>query len=420
MLWCLLLWAAQSPRAAELVPQVLRGPYLQRLGQDRVLVSWRTSFLCDSRVWWGPQPSALTFTLADPAVALDHAIEITGLGDDEILYYAVGTSGEVLAGADSDHWFRTSPADNDPVPLRVWMLGDCGTGGAQQAAVRDSYLTWSAMLPAQHLFLLGDNAYPVGRDSDYQRGVFDPYAGLLLTTPVWSARGNHDTDSAAYAAIFSPPVAGQIGGLSSGTEAFYSFEVGDAHFICLDSFASDRADGGAMMTWLAADLAAHDRLWIIAFWHHPPYTKGSHDSDDPVDSGGRMRDMREIALPILEGGGADLVVSGHSHSYERSTLLDGHYGLSSTFGPQYQVDPGDGREFGDGPYFKIKGPNSGTVYVVSGSAGKLSAGPLDHPAMPHTALSLGSFVLDIAGWRLDACFLDANAVVRDQFTIYKQ
>jgi hypothetical protein len=420
MLLSLLLWAAQSPRAAELAQQVLRGPYLQRLGQDRVLVSWRTSYLSDARVSWGPQPSVLTSTLMDPAVSHEHAIEITGLGEDEVLYYAVGTSGELLAGADSDHWFRTSPAENNPAPLRVWMVGDCGTGGAQQAAVRDAYLAWSATHPAQHLFLLGDNAYAQGLDSEYQRGVFDPYADLLLNTPLWSTRGNHDADAATYAAIFSPPVAGEIGGLASGSEAFYSFEIGDAHFICLDSFASDRLAGGAMMTWLAADLVAHDRLWTIAFWHHPPYTKGSHDSDDPMDSGGRMRDMREIALPILEAGGADLVVNGHSHSYERSTLLDGHYGLSSTFGPQYQVDPGDGREFGDGPYFKIKGPNSGTVYVVAGSAGKLTAAPLDHPAMPHTSLSLGSFVLDISGWRLDGSFLDVHAVVRDQFTIYKQ
>ena len=63
------------------------------------------------------------------------------------------------------------------------------------------------------------------------------------------------------------------------------------------------------MTWLKADLAATTQPWIIAFWHHPPYSKGSHDSDTEV----RHVEMREAALPVLEAGGVDLMLSGHTH-----------------------------------------------------------------------------------------------------------
>ena len=49
--------------------------------------------------------------------------------------------------------------------------------------------------------------------------------------------------------------------------------------IDLESFEIDRSPSGAMMTWLAEDLAANTMPWTIAFWHHPPYSKGSHDSD---------------------------------------------------------------------------------------------------------------------------------------------
>ena len=62
--------------------------------------------------------------------------------------------------------------------------------------------------------------------------------------------------------------------------------------------------------------------------------------------------MRENALPLLEDYGVDLVLSAHSHSYERSYLIDGHYGFSPTFGPEHLVDGGDGRETGDGAYRK--------------------------------------------------------------------
>ena len=50
--------------------------------------------------------------------------------------------------------------------------------------------------------------------------------------------------------------------------------------------------------WAREDALATDQDWVVAFWHHPPYTKGSHDSD----SGSIESDMRENALPILEVG----------------------------------------------------------------------------------------------------------------------
>lgn len=66
-----------------------------------------------------------------------------------------------------------------------------------------------------------------------------------------------------------------------------------------------------MFTCLSRDVAASNKEWKIAFWHHPPYTKGSHDSDFETE----LVEMRERALPILEAAGVDMVLGGHSHSY---------------------------------------------------------------------------------------------------------
>ena len=122
-----------------------------------------------------------------------------------------------------------------------------------------------------------------------------------------------------------------------------------------------------MMTWLQNDLAATNKKWIIAFWHHPPYTKGSHNSDTETE----LVQMRQNALPMLEAHGVDLVLTGHSHSYERSFLLDGHYGTSSTLTPAMKKDAGSGREDGTGAYEKatpIGGQHEGVVYAVAGSS----------------------------------------------------
>ena len=122
-----------------------------------------------------------------------------------------------------------------------------------------------------------------------------------------------------------------------------------------------------------------------------------------------MREMRENALPILEAEGVDLVLTGHSHSYERSFLIDGHYGASGTFVPSMKKDGGSGREDGSGAYQKpTSGPASheGAAYAVAGSSGQIAGGALNHPAMFVSLNVLGSMVLDVTEGRLDAKFID--------------
>ena len=92
----------------------------------------------------------------------------------------------------------------------------------------------------------------------------------------------------------------------------------------LNSFEEDRSVGGIMYNWALNDIQNTTADWIVALWHHPPYTKGSHNSDTESN----LIDMRQNFLPMLEDNGVDLVMSGHSHSYERSYLINGHYGNS--------------------------------------------------------------------------------------------
>jgi len=115
------------------------------------------------------------------------------------------------------------------------------------------------------------------------------------------------------------------------------------------------------------------------------------------------------------------VLCGHSHGYERSFLLDGHYGTSDTLVPEMIKDAGDGRPSGTGPYIKDLGlaPNHGAVYVVAGSSGQVSWGTYDHPAMFISMAEMGSLVLDIATNELNVKFLTYLGTVADSFTIAK-
>ena len=405
---------------------ITRGPYLQRGTATGIVVRWRTNVATDSRVSYGPRADALTQTAGDAVLTTEHVVALAGLAPDTDYAYAVGSSAGPLAGGDAAHRFRTLVAPGTPAVTRLWIVGDAGTGGAGARAVRDAYLDFAAGAPPALWLMLGDNAYPAGTDAQYQSGLFDVYQPLLIRSALWPTFGNHDgasadsaTQGGPYYDIFSLPTAAQAGGVASGTEAYYAVDVGRIHIVCLDSFDSSRAPGGPMLTWLAADLAAASQAdWAIAFWHHPPYSKGSHDSD--LES--ELVQMRQNALPVLEAGGVDLVLSGHSHAYERSQLLDGHYGLSTTLQPAMVRDAGDGRVEGDGAYAKPApglAAHGGTVYVVAGSGAQTGGGALDHPAMAVSRNELGSLVLDVVGGTLSLRMLSDTGRLRDVFTMTK-
>lgn len=410
------------------VVQLTRGPYLQVCTPTGIRIRWRTDLPEESWVRCGTTPESLSLTYGGGFETAEHEVAVTNLVADTRYYYSIGTTAHTLAGGDGTCSFRTHPLSGTPKPLRVWVTGDAGTASDHAREVRDVFETANAGHPVDAWLQLGDNAYDSGTDAQYQAGMFDMYPQRLRQTAVWTTIGNHETYSTdpnglyPYLNIFSMPTEGEAGGLPSHTNLYYSFDIGMVHVVSLDLATSDRSSNGAMAVWLADDLAATTNRWLIVFCHHPPYTKGSHDSDGEIE----LIEMRENILPILEAGGADLVLSGHSHSYERSRLLNGHYGYSETLTDDMFLNSGKGQEgCVNGTYVKpvnAAGPpiaNRGTVYVVAGSSGKISGGVLNHPVMIATTNEHGSVVLDIGPERLDASFLIDTGVTNDWFTIFK-
>jgi len=427
------VWNGGAPASSDLVlvprlalaDAVVRGPYLQKGSPTSLVVHWRTETPTDSVVRYGTAPGVLDLTSMVTGLGTEHAVPLEGLSPSTQYYYSVGTSAGPVSVNDDDCLFSSPPPSGQTHPIQIWVLGDSGTADAQVRSVRDAYATYSGGRTPDLWLMLGDNAYQSGTDVEYQSAVFDTFPELLRSSVLWPAYGNHDavsaeavTQTGPYFDIFDLPRYGEAGGLTSGTEAYYSFDVGNVHLVCLDSSESDRAPGGPMLTWLQGDLAEAAGDWVIAFWHHPPYSKGSHDSDTEIE----LFQMRQYALPILEGKGVDLVLTGHSHGYERSYLIDGHYGMSSTFTAGMTLDAGDGRIDGSGAYFKPSvghAPHEGAVYVVAGNAGVVRSGTYDHPAMFYSTSELGSLVLDVAGRQLDVTMVTATGAIGDHFTLVK-
>lgn len=425
-----------------------RGPYLQILTPTSVIVKWRTSVPSNSYVNYGTTTSKL-LQVSEATLTTEHEIEITGLAPNTKYYYDIGNVDVVLmdGGVDNSMFVKTAPLHGTKQFVRMWALGDAGTEGqsqyvGQQKAVRDAYYNYvsnASSNPGQTdmMLFLGDNAYDNGSDADFQRGFFNGFAPILKNTVAWSCLGNHETyavggadyaSASPYYDIFTFPTAGEAGGIASGTEAYYSYDYANIHFIVLESMSLYNDQG--QKDWLTADIQNTSQDWIIAYFHHPPYTKGSHDSDDPGENGG-MDEMREDFLPILEANGVDLVLSGHSHSYERSYFINGHYGLSDTFNAVTHAVGLNGDKSGkadtaDGAYTKTATDTEGAVYVVTGSAGKISGFNQDgfHEAMYSSKNELGSSVIEIdsdggTGQNLILKFIESTELITDYFTIHK-
>ncbi len=404
---------------------ILRGPYLQVVNSTNITVRWRSASQTNSVVRYGTNVALLNRMASNGIPVTDHEITVKGLTPDTKYFYAIGTSTSLVGEAGSH--FVTAPVPGVAKPTRIWAIGDFGTGFAAQHNVRNAYTNFTGTRHTDAWLFLGDNAYNSGFDEEYQSYCFNVYSNEMRRMVIWPTVGNHETaqnqvlsDDFDYYRIFTMPTAGEAGGVPSGTEHYYSYDYANIHFIVLDSMTADfRRTNSAMAEWLRADLADTTQSWIIAYFHHPAYTKGSHDSD--IES--ELIQMRTRIIPILEEGGVDLILSGHSHCFERSYLIDGFYGVSSTANATNFVDHGSGRVDDTGPYMKPPpgtGGRQGMVYIVNGSSGgQGGGGSLNHPAMYFSVLTYGSLVIDVDGLRMDATFLSSTGTIDDTFTIIK-
>lgn len=413
---------------------VVRGPYLQTGTANSMLVKWRTNTACDAKVFYGTSINSLTNQATSSSFSNDHQVKIIGLSPSTTYYYNVSTSSTSLTAANSNQYFRTSPLQGTPGRYKFWVIGDAGTGTSNQASARNGFLNYNGTNHIDGWLWLGDNAYDGGSDNEYQTGVFanGVYADELKRIVVWPAIGNHDynnnipfSPSPAYFDIFSLPTAGEAGGLASNKENYYSYNYGNIHFVVLDSYNEGRAANDPMAVWLQNDLAVNTLPWTIAYWHHPPYTKGSHNSDNPNFIDGELPQIRQNLIPILESNGVDLVLNGHSHCYERSFLIDGHYGSSGQLSPSMIKDNTSGSYPTSCPYQKqtaLTKANKGAVYSVVGCSGKTggTSSGWPHPVMySYNNTLLGSMLLEVTDNRLDAKFITSASVVYDAFTIVK-
>lgn len=414
-----------------------RGPYLQIGTPTSMVIHWKTTESVDAKVMYGTQLGQLTQSATAPT-GTDHIVYLTGLTPNTKYYYSIGTATDVIQG-DASNYFVTSPITGSKQKVSIWALGDFGSASANQLKVRDAYTHYMGENHTDVWLTMGDNAYLAGLDQEFQTNVFDIYdSGKFKNTVFWPSPGNHDYNNnpvqqtfhelCPYYTIFTLPKNAEAGGLASGTEDYYSYNYGNVHFLALDAYGlvgnKLMADTtGTQAQWIKADLLANKLPWVIAYWHHPPYSKGSHDADLEGD----LADIRTQFLPFLEKYSVDLVLNGHSHSYERSYLLKGMYVNSENYdASKHAVAKSTGfydASSNSAPYIKdSKKMGGGIVYCVAGSGGQLGGQSTGYPhkAMVYSNEDVGaSASIQIEDNRMDFYMVAADSTIKDHFVMFK-
>ncbi len=160
---------------------------------------------------------------------------------------------------------------------------------------------------------------------------------------------------------------------------------------------------------------------MIAYWHHPPYTKASHNSDSETE----LVNIRTKFIQALEKRGVDMILCGHSHGYERGYVIKNFYTAWNTFVVGTHAISSSTGEYINGstcPYVYSSFPaNHGTMYVVAGSTGASGTTNTNFDAygFPFSVNDGGVFYFEVEDNRLDAKMIRQNGTIFDKFTIIK-
>jgi PKD repeat protein len=291
-----------------------RYPNVQRPSQTTATIAWRRANASTGTLYLGTASGVWSDSVSTGGLDQKHFFDLVALQANTTYYYQVKSIAPNDTFISAIEQFETAPL---PLADEFSFLayGDCGYNNAiqnQVAGLMEQENSDFAIVTGDVDQNIGDN---------YDDIFFGVYKDMLKRACHFTCIGNHDTyadNAATYLDAFY-----LFDNNPANTERYYSFDWGDAKFVCLDANLP-YTTGSDQFNWMVDEFKCNDKKWLFIFFHQPPWTNAwSADYYLPFSPYFLYQgdeDMRTDLVPEFEKYKVDFVVNGHSHCYQRGDL----------------------------------------------------------------------------------------------------
>jgi hypothetical protein len=290
-------------------------PYVQAVTTNSIYVTVECSSTSVATVQYGATngygsvatTESYLATTASPVTCV-HRIKLTGLSPNTQYHYRATHDG-VTWSLDSTFYTAVPPG----TPFRFASYADTRT----QTSIHNTIAGLAKAANPRFTLLCGDVCGDTTYNTYKNEWFVANELALQAVAPTYNAPGNHETWGTNTKAFFQSPAS------TSGTQAYYSFDYGDAHIVSVNNQV-DYSVGGTQYNWVQGDLGS-TQPWKIVFFHYSAYVAGGH-GEEPT--------MIQWSNNLFAPKNVDLVLTGHSHFYQHN-LVNGinHYVLGTAGAP---------------------------------------------------------------------------------------
>jgi Calcineurin-like phosphoesterase len=319
-------------------PAFLIPPYLQNLQEDGITIMWETVYPTYGRVLYGKDGFLDNLAIEDEIPSTMHELTLVGLKQNETYEYKV----ECFNLSSPLQTFITKKSEDAPIKFLVY--GD----NRSYPKVHENLVRMMEKEKADMILNVGDVVTTGSNRMEWVDEYFYPLRYISGSIPTYISIGNHEYGG-YWGTRVVPPFEEYVNNplnSTGSTEYFYSVDYGNTHIIFIDPNKSELSEGQGLMVgsqqynWFVEDLkkAQETSEWIMVLMHQPPYSEvwsgGPYDGEGP---------LRKVVVPIMEANSVDIVLSGHTHDYER--------GLPHP------------------PYDPLTGKGNNAAYIITGGGG---------------------------------------------------
>ncbi len=293
-------------------PAFLIPPYIQNVQEESVTIMWETAYPSYGKVLYGQAGRFDKVVKENEILKTMHEVTLVGLQGSERYNYKV----EIFNLTSVINTFQTKKDKNESI--KIIAYGD----NRSYPKVHENLVKMMAKENADLILNVGDVVSKGVNEMEWIDEYFYPLRHVSGSIPTYIAIGNHEYGGFGGTRLVPPFEKYVNNPLNSAgsTEYFYSVDYGNSHFIFLDPNKANFTEGEGIAinsqqyNWFIKDLKDANKKseWIFALMHQPPYSEawsgGPYDGEPP---------LRKYIVPIMEANHVDMVLSGHTHDYER-------------------------------------------------------------------------------------------------------